>query len=94
MAMKFARDQGNGSGRHCRQTGAPSAQGGQQQQQCKGVDDNGSGSADFANAKLADNTGDVATPAVARDLARSAAVLVGGEQGRGGGSAGVSGLLS
>ena len=51
---------------------------------------------DFADAELADNTGDVAAAAVVRDLARGATIPAGGEVGRGGGggSAGASGWLS
>ncbi len=63
---------------------------------CSGVCDDDGGRADFADAELADNAGDVAAAAVARDLARGAAIPAGGEVGGGGGggSAGASGWLS
>jgi hypothetical protein len=60
----------------------------------RGVDDNDSRRADFADIELADDAGDIAAAAVARDLVRGAAITAGGGGGgvggRGGGSAGAS----
>ena len=60
----------------------------------QGVDDNDSRRADFADIELADDAGDIAAAAVARDLARGAAITAGGGGGGvgggGGGSAGAS----
>jgi len=57
---------------------------GRRLRRCEGVDDD-DGGADFADAELADDTGDVAAAAVARDLARGATISAGGEVGGGGG---------
>ena len=69
---------------------------GRRRRQCEGVDDEDGGHADSTDTKLMDNVGDVAAAAIARDLARSAAIPAGGEGSGGerGGSAGASGWLS
>ena len=53
-------DGGRGRRRRRRQKGAPSVRQGQRRWQCKGVDDNDSKCADFADIELADDAGDVA----------------------------------
>ena len=45
-----------------------------------GVDDDGSGFTDFANAELTDDAGDVAAAAIARDLVRGSAIPAGGKE--------------
>jgi hypothetical protein len=45
---------------------------------CIGVDDDDGAGADFSDAELADNAGNAAAAAITRDLARSAAIPVGG----------------
>ncbi len=52
--------------------------GGRRRRRCGGVDDGDGGRADFSDAELADDAGDIATVAVARDLARGAAIPAGG----------------
>jgi hypothetical protein len=79
--------------RRCRrQKGAPRVRRGRRW----GVDDDDGGRADFADAEIADDAGDVAAAAVARVLARAAIPVgeEGGGGGGGGGSAGASGWLS
>ena len=46
----------------------------------RGVNDNDSRHADFADIELADDVGDIAAAAVARDLVRGAAITAGGEE--------------
>ncbi len=87
------RDGGCGCRHH--QKGAPRVRRGRRRRRWEGVDNDDGGRADFADAKLADDAGDVAAAAIARDLARGAAIPAGGEGGGGGGggSAGASGWL-
>ena len=58
--------------------------GGRRRRRCEGD----GGRADFSDAELADDAGDVAAVAVARDLARGAAIPAGGGEGGGGGGGG------
>ena len=92
------RDGGHGRRRRCHQKGVPRVQRGRRQWRCEGVENNDSRRADFADIELADDAGDVAAAAVARDLARGAAITAGGEGGGvgggGRGSAGASLRLS
>ena len=68
------------SRRRRRQKGAPRVRRGRQRRRCEGVDNGDGGRADIADAELADDVGDVAAAAVARDLARGAAIPAGGEE--------------
>jgi len=83
------------SGRCRHQKGTLRIRRGQRRRQCEGVDNNDGGHADFADAELVDDAGDVAAAVIARDLTRGAAIPAGEEGGRGGGggSAGTSSWL-
>ena len=66
------------SKRRRRQKGGPRVRRGQRWRRCEGVDDDNGGRADSADAELADDAGDVAAAAVARDLVSGAAIPAGG----------------
>jgi hypothetical protein len=62
--------------------GVPLVRRGRRRSQCEGVDDDYGGHADFSDAKLVVDAGDVAAATIARDLARGATIPVGGKGGR------------